>query len=97
MYDQRFKNWFTNNLEKNLTSLGYEVKIVIGDEHQFGSLYGIQIDSEFKAGHIYCYSSGFYNFHLYDFENDCDLVDDTHGYLTDAKFADVLNPLLSKL
>jgi len=75
----KFKNWFEIFLKNKLEENGYELKYISGKDSNFGELFGVQIESEKKGGHLYFWNSGFYNYHLYDFIQDLDLVKDTHG------------------
>jgi membrane protease subunit (stomatin/prohibitin family) len=94
MVHLKFEKWFAANLKEQLIAKGYELKFLSEKETEFGAFRGVQIESDIKVGHIYFWSSGFFNYHFYDFEKDIDLIDDTHGNYQGEDFNDLLKGLL---
>ena len=93
MINRKFIDWFKDQLEDKLTP-NYSLKYLKG-KGDFGELSGVQFDSDKKGGHIYFWSLGFYNFHLYDFEKDEDIIPDTHGKILD--FDNLLKEIIEKM
>lgn len=87
---KKFINWFKNNIEGKYLDK-YKFKYLSEKDGDFGDLEGVQIESEQIAGHIYFWSSGFYNFHLFDFRTEEDLIKDTHGQCTEQELYNILN------
>jgi hypothetical protein len=74
------------------------IKNISEKDSDFGDIEGIQFDSEQKGGFIYFWSSGYINFHLYDYILDEEIVKDTLIEVDkNGALQDILSDFISKL
>ncbi len=55
----------------------FEFKAVSAEQGDFGDLEGIQFDSDHCGGFLYFWSSGYIQFHLFNYQSDIEVVPNT--------------------
>lgn len=86
-----------NEMLKNKTSMGYEVKNVTQTDNSMGDLLGFQFDSEKFGGYVYLWNSGFVGRQLLDYKTGEEIIEDATDQMNDIQISALIDELKLKL